>query len=97
MSNPVPEQLPEHLRVLWETPNDAYAAIVVEALEAEGIEAVSSGGAAANFTVGVPGWVQVLVSEHDLELAENTLIRLKEELQHIDWDHVDVGQPEDDE
>jgi hypothetical protein len=41
--------------------------------------------------------VQVLVSEHDLELAENTLIRLKEELQHIDWDHVDVGQPEDDE
>jgi pheromone shutdown protein TraB len=95
MTNPVPDQIPEHLKVLWETPNDSYAAIVAEALEEEGIEAVVSGGAAANFTVGVPGWVQVLVAEQDLLVAQNTLARLKDEMKEIDWDQVDVGEPED--
>ncbi len=95
MTKPAPEQIPEHLRVLWETPNDAYAAIVAEALEGEGLEAVVSGGAAANFTVGVPGWVQVLVAEADLPVAQNTLAKLKDEMSHIDWSQVDVGEPEE--
>ena len=69
--------------------------VVVGALESEGILSTAVGGFTAGFKAEAPGWVQVMVSEEDLPVAQNTLAKLKQEIAEIDWSQVDVGEPED--
>ncbi|TWT32255.1 hypothetical protein KOR34_40170 [Posidoniimonas corsicana] len=90
MDNPT-----EHIEPLVSLPTEAQAMIVVGALESEGIKSTAVGGYTAGFKAEAPGWVQVMVSEEDLPVAQNTLAKLKQEIAEIDWSQVDVGEPED--
>ncbi len=90
MDNP-----PEHLVVLTAVPSDIEASIIVSALREAGMHVVATGGPTAGFKAGVPGQVQVMVAEHDLSVARNTLKELKESDAQIDWSQVDTGEPEE--
>ncbi|MEM6798522.1 MAG: hypothetical protein AAF589_03325 [Planctomycetota bacterium] len=89
------ENPPEHLAQLTSTPTAAEAAIIVGALNAVGVEAVSTGVMTTNKLIASGEWVQIMVAEPDLPVARNTLAKLKEENAEIDWSQVDVGEPTD--
>jgi len=84
----------KHLVKLAAFPTEVGAAPVVSALEEAGISAIATGGFTAEFMAEAPGEVQVLVAERDLSKAKEILNVLREEMDHIDWSQVDVGQPE---
>ena len=84
----------KHLVKLVAFPTDVGAAPVVSALQEAGISAIATGGFTAEFMAEAPGEVQVLVAERDLPKAKEILNVLREEMDHIDWSQVDVGQPE---
>ncbi|MEN1680360.1 MAG: DUF2007 domain-containing protein [Planctomycetota bacterium] len=90
------ENPPEHLESLMTFSSDAEAAVVVAALESAGIKAEATGGFISGKKAMAPGRVRVLVAEHDLPLAKNTLAKLREESSQIDWSAVDVGEPDED-
>lgn len=86
---------PEHVVVVATAPNELEAGVIVAALEEEGIKSSMSGAATAEFRVGVPADVQILVAKED-EARAKEIIRLGEEnREDVDWSQVDVGQPED--
>ena len=84
----------KHLVKLATFPTEVGAAPGVSAREAAGISAVATGGFTAEFIAEAPGEVQVLVAERDLPRAKEVLTLLREEIDHIDWSQVDVGEPE---
>ena len=84
----------KHLVKLATFPTEIGAAPVVSALEDAGISAGATGGFTAEFIAEAPGEVQVLVAERDLPRAKEVLTLLREEMDHIDWSQVDVGEPE---
>ena len=84
----------KNLAKLVAFPTEVGAAPVVSALEEAGISAIATGGFTAEFMAEAPGEVQVLVAERDLPKAKEILNVLREEMDHIDWSQVDVGQPE---
>ena len=84
----------KNLAKLVAFPTEVGAAPVVSALEEAGISAVATGGFTAEFIAEAPGEVQVLVAERDLPKAKEVLNVLREEMDHIDWSQVDVGEPE---
>ncbi len=84
----------KHLVKLVAFPTEVGTAPVVSALEEAGISAIATGGFTAEFMAEAPGEVQVLVAERDLPKAKEILNVLREEMDHIDWSQVDVGQPE---
>lgn len=86
------ENRPEHLAELTNFATETEAALLVAALQEAGISASYAGGATANFQTGAPGGVDVLVNEHDLELAQETLRRIRESSSTIDWSSVDTGE-----
>jgi hypothetical protein len=86
---------PEHTAVLTSTPTESEAAIVIAALEENGIRASSSGEYTSGLRAGAWNWVQILVAEDDLPKAQEILAEVQRENDHIDWSQVDVGQPED--
>lgn len=85
------ENRPQHLAELTSLATETEAALLVAALQEAGIAASYAGGATANFQTGAPGGVDVLVNEHDLELAQETLRRIRESSSTIDWNTVDTG------
>lgn len=86
---------PEHIVVVATAPNELEAGVMVAALEEAGIKSTMSGADTADFRVGVPGDVQILVAKED-EARAREVIRLGEENQEdVDWSQVDVGEPED--
>lgn len=89
MNNPT-----EHVVQLTSLPTEVQAMIIVNALKEQGVPATAVGGYTAGFKAESPGWVQVMVTEEDLPVAQNTLTKLKEEIAEIDWSQVDVGEPE---
>ena len=84
----------KHLVKLVTFPTEVGAAPVVSALEDAGISAIATGGFTAEFIAEAPGEVQVLVAQRDLPRAKEVLDVLREEMDHIDWSQVDVGEPE---
>jgi hypothetical protein len=64
---------PEHVETVTTAPNELEGGIIVAALERAGIRSTMSGEATAGFRVGVPGEVQILVAEQDLERAKEVL------------------------
>ena len=84
----------KNLAKLVAFPTEVGAAPVVSALEEAGISAVATGGFTAEFIAEAPGEVQVLVADRDLPKAKEVLNVLREEMDHVDWSQVDVGEPE---
>ena len=78
-----------------ETFNDEIqAALVVSALEAEGITARATGGFTAGFRAEAPGYVDVVVREADVDRARQILETIDLENETVDWSRVDVGKRE---
>ena len=75
--------------------NDMEAAAIVAALNAEGIETVTTGDFTAGFRAEAPGNVQIIVKSCDLARGQELLQRFKEDNSSIDWSQIDVGEPED--
>jgi len=85
----------EKLKKLATVWSEYEAAAIVNALEAEGIRAESVGGYTAGFRAESPSGVSVLVMEDDLERAKAILNGLRAHGAGVDWDKVEVDQPED--
>jgi hypothetical protein len=85
---------PERTAVLTSVPTESEAAIVIAALEKDGIRAESD-EYTSGLRAGAWNWVQILVAEEDLPQAKEIFAQVQEENDHIDWSQVDVGQPED--
>lgn len=84
---------PEHTAVLTSAPYESQAALVIAALEEEGIRA-SSDEYTSGLHAGAWNWVTILVAEEDLARAKDVLAKVQSENDHIDWSQVDVGDPE---
>lgn len=85
---------PEHTAVLTSTPTESEAAIVIAALEENGIHA-SSDEYTSGLRAGAWNWVSILVAEEDLAEAQQILEQVQRENDHINWSQVDVGEPEE--
>jgi len=85
---------PEYTARLTSTPTEVEAAIVLSALEGNGIRAISS-TVTSGLHAGAWGWVEVLVAEEDLPRAREVLEQVQRENAHIDWSQVDVGEAEE--
>ena len=86
---------PEHVVVAASAENELEAGVIVAALEEAGIKSTMSGAATADFRVGVPGEVQVLVAQEDLARAQEVIREGEDDEEDVDWSQVDVGEPED--
>jgi hypothetical protein len=89
-----PKEPNERTAVLTSAPSETEAAIVIEALENEGIRAESD-EYTSGLRAGAWNWVTIMVAEEDLARAKEVLERVKQENSDIDWSQVDVGEPED--
>lgn len=81
-------------------PSEAQAQAIVDALHDAGIKAAAfssaTGGTGLPFPEGgTPGGVAVQVPEADVERAKAIVAELGSDGAEIDWDNVDVGEPED--
>ena len=90
MANP-----PEHVVPVASAPNELEAGIIIAALEEEGIKSSMSGAAIADFRIGIPGDVQILVAQEDLARAQEIIRKGEADEEGVDWSQVDVGEPED--
>ena len=84
----------QDLLVLVSVPHEVEAAVIVAALEEEGIRAVAAGGNTSAFKAEAPGEVQVLVSRSNAARAQQTIRKIQSQENPIDWSAVDVGEPE---
>jgi hypothetical protein len=71
------------------------AGVIIAALAEHGIKAAMDGAATAEFRVGVPGQVEILVAKEDLERAQTVLREDEDNEDDIDWSQVDIGEPEE--
>ena len=83
------------LQELISVPSEVEAAVIVAALEREGIKAVAAGALTSGFRAEAPGEVQVLVKRSDADRAQQTLRECQTQQSPIDWSQVDVGEPEE--
>ncbi len=90
------EKDPDMLVDLMAVSTDFEGEVIVQALEAEGIPAsvVSAAGRTLSWMVAVTDPIRVQVRRQDLELAREALRSTREESVDLDWDEVDVGEPE---
>ena len=82
-------------------PSEGQAQALVDALQDAGIKAAAfssaTGGTGLPFPEGgTPGGVAVQVPEGDVERAKAIIDEFRSDGADIDWDNVDVGEPEDD-
>jgi hypothetical protein len=82
--------------VLTRVPSETEAAIVVAALDANGIRAETD-EYTSGLRAGAWNWVDIMVAEDDLPRAKEIFDDVQRENDHIDWSQVDVGQPEEEE
>ncbi len=75
--------------------DEVFAVMLVDALSDAGIEARSAGGITGGFRAEAPGMVKVLVHADDLKKAQAFFIEWEHEGESINWDEVDLGEPED--
>ena len=85
---------PDEPEVLVTAPTEAEAAIIVAALDAQGIEAEATGGYTASFVAAVPGQAQVVVRHADLERAREILAELQQDKSDFDAEAEGAGEPE---
>jgi len=89
-----PKEPNERTATLTSAPSETEAAIIIEALEENGIRAESD-EYTSGLRAGAWNWVTIMVAESDLEKAKEVLAKVQQENAHIDWSQIDVGQPED--
>jgi len=82
------------LVVLTTTLTEFEGAVIVGALEEEGIQAVEDGGFISGFKAEAPGGVRVVVRQVDADRAREVLRQIRENEGRVDWSKVDVGEPE---
>ena len=90
-----PNEIPEELTSLVHVPTEAEAAPIVDALKAAGISATMTGGFTAGFIAEAPGDISIQIFKRDEAAASEILKDFKADNAAIDWDQVDVGEPED--
>ncbi|MDE0936913.1 MAG: hypothetical protein OSA89_13425 [Mariniblastus sp.] len=90
-----PNENPEELTSLIHVPTESEAAPIVEALKAAGISATMTGGFTAGFIAEAPGDISIQIFKRDEAAAAEVLRQFKADNASIDWDQVDVGEPED--
>lgn len=86
------------LTELMTAANESEAAIVRATLQAEGIPTWQfAAGTALLGASGASGMnpATIQVRTHDMERAREALDRVREDSVELDWNEVDVGQPED--
>jgi hypothetical protein len=86
--------LNENLARLTSVQTEMEAGVIVAGLQDRGIQATMSGVYTAHFRAEAPGWVEVLVAEHDLPAAQAILAEVRREHREVDWADVDVGEPD---
>ncbi len=86
----------DDLITLAHVPTEGEAATMVEALKAAGIAATMTGGFTAGFIAEAPGDISVNVFEKDRAAAEAVIREFELKNEAIDWNQIDVGEPEDD-
>lgn len=88
------ENPPEHIAALVTLPSEGLASVVLAALERANLKATMVGGFTSGGKAEAPGWVRIMVADADLPLAKNTLAKMRQESEEIDWSQVDLGEPE---
>ena len=83
-----------HLEVVAQFPGEVAASVMANALEAEGIKTSLTGVATASFRTEAPGLVSVMIRREDLDRARQFLDAIRSGESDIDWENVDVGEPE---
>jgi hypothetical protein len=88
---------PDILVDLTTAKSDFEAQVIVESLRAQGIpaEAFTTAGTALPLQLGSTQPYRIAVRRRDLAAAGAALRAIRAESVDIDWDEVDVGQPED--
>mgnify|MGYP006218583951 CR=1 FL=1 len=76
-------------------PDEMYAQMLVDALSDQGIMAEVAGGITGGFRAEAPGMVKVLIRASDKQRAEAYFVEWEHEGKSIDWNNVDLGEPED--
>ncbi len=89
-----PKEPNERTAVLTSAPSETEAAIIIEALQSNGIRAESD-EYTSGLRAGAWNWVNIMVDEKDLVRAQEVLAQVQQENAHIDWSQIDVGKPED--
>lgn len=90
-----PNENSEKLTSLIHVPTETEAAPIVEALKEAGISATMTGGFTAGFLAEAPGDISIQIFKRDGTAANEVLKKFKADNASIDWDQVDVGEPED--
>lgn len=80
---------------LVSVPVEFQAEAIAASLRERGVPARAIGGALAGFRAEAPALVRVVVLRRDLPAARAALERARAESVDIDWEDVDVGEPED--
>ncbi len=70
---------PNRVVVLTAAPTEAQGAMIVAALEAQGVQAQTTGALTSGFRAEAPGVVQVIVRYADLEQAQSVLRAIEKE------------------
>lgn len=93
MSNPIQGDL-NNPTTLTQYCSEVEAAALLAALSESGIEGTTTGSFTTGFQAEAPGDVTVVVRQSDLPRAREVLAELENMKGEIDWDSVDVGEPE---
>ena len=75
--------------------NEFAASAIVAALAAAGIKAETTGAFTSGFRAEVPGDVEVVVRQADVEAGMAVLEEIAADDTPVDWSQIDVGEPED--
>lgn len=70
---------PNRVVVLTAAPTEAQGAMIVAALEAQGVQAQTTGALTSGFRAEAPGGVQIIVRYADLEQAQSVLRAIEKE------------------
>ena len=90
-----PNESSEELTSLIHVPTETEAAPIVDALKEAGITATMTGGFTAGFIAEAPVDISIQIFKRDEAAATEILKKFKADNAAIDWDKVDVGEPED--
>ena len=93
-SDATPDADQQKLATLATFNGEIAAEMLAAELRNAGIPAQASGTLTAGFRAEAPGSVQVLVHEPRLEEARRFMDDYLQSKEDIDWDQVDVGEPE---
>lgn len=74
---------------------EVEAQLIVSILDQAGIHARALGGYVSGFRAEVPGMVSILVDKLDYQAAQQIYAQQQKLAQQIDWDRIDVGNPEE--